>query len=54
MDGFEGGELDDLEDIDTALSNKNKTAVKGRPKANDDEFDGLWGNKQPKGAGLLN
>ena len=43
---FEGGDFEDLEDVDTALSNKNKPTVKSRPNVAADEFDGLWGNKQ--------
>jgi hypothetical protein len=40
---FEGGDLEDLEDVDTGLSNKNKPS---RPNVATDEFEGLWGNKQ--------
>jgi hypothetical protein len=50
LDGFEGGDFEDLDDIDTALSNKNKAAVNRGPNhATTDEFEDLWGNKQPNG-----
>jgi hypothetical protein len=46
LEDLEGGEFEDLEDIDTALSNKNKATVKRGPQATTDEFESLWGNKQ--------